>query len=369
MGRRAVSCAAALVAACHVVEREPDLRPGDTQILAHEDQARTLPATLAVTPDGRFRLIQPRICPTSEIVVMQSSEVVRVRPNYATFVVGAILGSLGAVGTGIALGEGQPSQHPLAYVSPVALAAGLWLTIGPFTGTSVDREYGGTQRIERAGKDAPCGEQPLAATSATLLWHGLRAVAAVDGDGILSVSPYDFVDAFAAGRGPPLDLGADVVLPDGQHHAIQVVIPGDVLVKGRDAFLARAKIDGRWETLRKVPRVEPGALRASRTTIGGRRVLRVALPLDNNGPGDAWQVRGVIGAAQSPELDGRIIYVGHIAPHGHVDAVLDVPLSDDADRAIAGETIDLAVTLIDADATTSAEPVRFHGEPLNDVPR
>jgi hypothetical protein len=351
-----------------VIEREPDLRPGDTQILAHEDLARALPATLTVTADGRFRLIEPRVCPTTELVLMQSSEVVRVRPNYATFVVGAILGSLGAVGTGVALGEGQPSQHPLAYVSPVALVAGLWLSIGPFTGNHVDREYGGTQRVERAGKDAPCGERPLAATRATLVWHGLRAIATVDGDGVLSTSPYDFVDAFAAGRGPALDLGADVELPDGQHHAIQVVIAGDALVKGRDAFLARAKIDGRWETLRKVPRVQPGTLRASRTTVGGQHVLRVALPIDNDGPGDAWQVRGVI-TAQSPELDSRVIYVGHLAPHAHVDAVLDVPLSDEADRAIAGETIDLAVTLIDADATISGEPVKFHGEPLNDVPR
>jgi hypothetical protein len=293
---------------------------------------------------------------------------VRVRPNYATFVVGAILGSLGAVGTGVAIGEGHPSDHPIAYVAPVALVAGLWLSIGPFTGNSVDREYGGTQRVERAGKDAPCGEQPLAATRATLVWHGLRAVADVDADGVLSISPYDFVDAFAAGRGPPLDLGADVELADGQHHAIQVVIPGDALVKGRDAFFARAKIDGRWETLQKVPRLEPGALRASRTTISGRPVLRVSLPLDNNGPGDAWQVRGVI-TAQAPEVDGRVIYIGHVAPHSHVDAEVDVPLSDEADKAIAGETIDLGVTLIDADATTSAEPVKFHGAVLNDVPR
>ena len=307
---RSAVLAAVFCAACHVTVRVPDLRAGEPQVIAHEDQARALPPTLVVTGEGRFRLIEPRVCPTTELVEMQSSSIVHVRPNYATFVVGAILTSLGAIGTGVAVGEGNWSDHPISYVSPVALGAGLVFAIGPFVGTHDDREYGATQAIERPGKDQPCGEAPLAAKTAVLVWHGLRAVAAVDGDGVLSISPYEFTDAFAAGRGPALDLGADVELASGEHRAIQVVIAGDALVKGRDAFLARAKIDGRWETLRKVPRVEPGALRVSRTTIGGKRVLHVSLPLDDNGPGDAWQVRGVI-TAQNPEIDARMIYVGH----------------------------------------------------------
>lgn len=355
-------------AGCHVIERVPDLRPGEPQTITHDERARVLPPTLVVTGDGRFRLVEPRICPTTERVTMQSSSIVHVRPNYATFVVGAILTSLGGIGTGVAIGEGHWSDHPISYAAPVALGAGLVFAIGPFVGTRDDREYADEQHIERPGQDQPCGESPLAATHAVLVWHGLRAVADVDADGVLSTSPYDFDDAFAAGRGPALDLGADVELANGEHRAIQVVIPGDALVKGRDAFLARAKIDGRWEQLRKVPRVEPGALRVSRTSVGGRRVLHVSLPLDNNGPGDAWQVRGVITAA-SPEIDSRVIYVGHLAPHAHADATIDVPLSDEADRAIAGDTLELSVVLIDADATTSAEPVRFKGALLNDVPR
>ena len=367
MVRSAVLVAVACTA-CHVIERVPDLRPGDPVITLHQDRARALPAAITVTPDGRFRLVEPRLCPTTEIVEMQGSTIVRTKPNYATFVVGAILTSLGAVGTAVAIGEGHPQDHPLAYVSPIGLGAGLVFAIGPFVGTGEDRTYDAAHKIERNGKDAPCGGAPLAARTAILSWRGLRAVATVDGDGYLSTSPFELVDAFGAGRGPAFDVGADVTMQDGARHAIQSVIAGADLVKGRDAFLARIGVDGRWEQLRKVPRVEPGTMRVSRTTIGGKPVLRVVLPLDNNGPGDAWQVRGEI-ATQDPEVDGRTIYVGHLAPHGHTIATVDIPLSDESDRAIADSTLELAVTLIDADATTSAEPVRFKGQVLQDVPR
>ncbi|HTJ44296.1 MAG TPA: hypothetical protein VL463_19465 [Kofleriaceae bacterium] len=346
----------------------PDLRPGDPVITVHEDRARALPPALTVTADGRFRLVEPRLCPTTEVVEMQGSTLVRTKPNYATFVVGAILTSLGAIGTGVAISEGHPEDHPIGYVSPIALGAGLVFAIGPFVGNSEDRAYDAAQKVERNGKDAPCGDHPLAASKAILTWRGLRAVATVDGEGFLSTSPFELVDAFSAGRGPAFDVGVDVTMQNGDRHAVQSVIAGADLIKGRDAFLARLGVDGRWEQLRKVPRVEPGAIRASRTTVSGQPVLRVVLPLDNNGPGDAWQVRGEIATAD-PEVDGRTIYVGHLAPHGHTIATVDIPLSDESDRAIADSTLELAITLIDADATTSAEPVRFKGQVLQDVPR
>ncbi len=353
--------------ACHVTTRVPDLRPGDTQIVPDTVHARVLAPTLTVTGDGRFRFVEPLLCPTTERVEMQTSTIVTVRPNLATFVVGAILTGLGGVGTAVAISENDPAGQPLTYAAPVALVTGLVFAIGPFLGNKEDRDYGAPRSIDRVGKDAPCGERAVAATSAILTWHGLRAVGTVDGDGIFSVSPYEITDAFAAGRGPALDLAADLQLASGRA-AIQVVIAGDTLVKGRDAFLARARIDGRWEQLVKVPRIEHGVVRVSRTTDGGRPVLRVALPLTNEGPGDAWQVRGVI-TAQDPEVDGRVLYVGHLAPHAGTTATVDIPLSADADRALAGDSIELGVTLIDADATTSAEPVRFRGTVLNDVPR
>jgi hypothetical protein len=365
---RSAALAMALLSACHVIERVPDLRPSDGHTILDQQAPRALPMTLVVTDTGRFRLVEPLVCASRERVEMTSSEIVRVKPNYATFVVGAILTSLGAVGTGIALGQGNLSDHPIGYAAPVALGAGLVLAIGPFVGTREDREYHGTTPVDRDGPAAPCGARPVAATRAILMWRGLRGDAAIDADGYLSISPYQLVDAFAAGRGPAFDVSADVTLATGEHAPVQAIIAGAQLAKGKDAYLASIGVDGRWEQLRKVPRVEPGALRASRTTVGGRNVLRVTLPLDNNGPGDAWQVRGVI-QTQDPEVDGRILYVGHLAPHGHTIATVDIPLSDESDRALAGDTIELAVTLIDADATTSAEPARFKGAVLNDVPR
>jgi hypothetical protein len=368
MVRSAVASLLLWCGACHIIDRVPDLRPGETQVLPHPDRAHTLPPTLVVTTDGRFRFVEPRRCPTTQVVDMQASTIVKVRPNLATFVVGAILGSLGAVGTAVAIGEHDPAGQPLTYAAPVALGVGLVFAIGPFVGTGQDRTYEGVKQIERPGADVPCGEHAVHATGAIVTWHGLRAVGAVDDDGYFSVSPYEITDAFAAGRGPALDLGADLALASGAHEALQVVIAGDAMLKGRDAFLTRAGIDGRREALRKVPRVEHGTLRVSKTSDRGRPVLRVALPLSNEGPGDAWQVRGII-TTQDPEVDGRVLYVGHIAPHGATIATVDVPLSPEADRALSGASIELGVTLIDADATTSGEPVRFRGAILNDVPR
>jgi hypothetical protein len=352
---------------CHVTYRIPDLRAGETHLVPHPDEGRDLPATLLVTDDGRFQFVTPRVCPTVEVVDMQSSTIVQVRPNLATFVVGVIAAGAGAIGTGSLIAT-RSSTNPAEAVAPVVLATGLVFAIGPFLRTSTDRTYGPVQHIERSRRELPCGQRPVAARAATLSWRGLRARGAVDADGYFAISPYAFTDAFAAGRGQPLDLTAAVELAAGGTASIQVVVPTAALIAGKDAFLARTGLDTRWETLRKVPRVEAGALRVSRTTDAGQPVLRVVLPLTNDGPGDAWQVRGVI-ATDDPEVDGRIIYVGRVPAHGQATGTLDIPLSAETDRVLAGSSIELAVSLIDADATTPAGPVRFHGTILNDVPR
>jgi hypothetical protein len=363
----ALAAAGAGLPACHVTVRLDDLRPGKTEHVTHRDRAHTLAPALEVTGDGRLRFVVPLACPTTDIVEMQHSTVVERRPNLATFVVGVILTSLGGVGTGLAIGEGHPARHPLSYVSPVALAAGLVFAIGPFVGNRRDRVYGGVDRVVRGEGEARCGEQPLSARSAVVLWHGIRMVGTIDGDGYYSRSPYEIVNTFAAGRGPDLDVGTDVELAAG-HAAIQAVVPARALIAGKAAYLRGLGIDAGYQPLRKVPRVEPVRIAVSRTTRDGRPILRVSLELTNTGPGAAWQVRGVIGCDQ-PEVDGRMIYVGKVPPGGTVGPELEVPLSAGADRALAGSKLHLTVTLADADQTVSDSPIVFDGEILNDVPR
>ena len=365
--RVASALVAAALAGCHVTYRVADLRPGETHLIPHPEASRALPATLVVTADGRFRFVTPLVCPTVEVVDMQSSTIIKVRPNLATFVVGVIAAGVGAVGTGSLLAT-RSTTNPAEAAAPVLLAGGLLFAIGPFVRTSTDREYGPVQVVEKSRKDLPCGDRPIAARTATLTWRGRRARGAVAADGTFAISPFAFVDAFAAGRGEPIDLTAEVELATGAHTTIQTIIAPDALVASKDAFLTRAKIDARWETLRKVPRVEAGTLRVSRTTDAGQPILRVVMPLTNDGPGDAWQVRGVI-SAEDPEVDGRVIYVGHVPAHGQATGTLEIPLSTETDQVLAGSSIELAVSLIDADATTAAGPVRFHGAILNDVPR
>ncbi len=358
---------ATALAGCHVTYRVADLRPGETHLTPHPELARELPATLVVTAEGRFRFVTPLVCPTVEVVDMQSSTIIKVRPNLATFVVGVITAGVGAVGTGSLLAT-RSSTNPAEVAAPFVLASGLALAIGPFLGTSTDRAYGPVQPVERGRKELPCGARPLAARAATLTWRGLRARGAIAADGTFAISPFAFTDAFAAGRGEPIDVTAVVELDSGSTTTIQAIVPPDALVASRDAFLKRTGIDARWETLRKVPRVEAGTLRVSRTTDAGQPILRVVLPLTNAGPGDAWQVRGVIAAAD-PEVDGRLVYVGRVPAHGQATGTLEIPLSPETDRVLAGSSIELAVSLIDADATTGAGPVRFRGAILNDVPR
>jgi len=355
-----------LLGACHSVERIPDRRPGETHVAPHPDRARVLAATLRVTDDGRFRFVEPMMCPTTETVDVQASTIVRVRPNLATFIVGLLAGSLGAVGTGVGWSDRDAASQPLSYAGPAAVAGGLFLAIAPFVGIGDDREDEGIRTISRDGEDAPCGERVVAATGAVLMWHGLRAVGTVDREGYFSVSPYQISDAFAAGRGPAFDLGVELALASGAHQPFQVVIAGDAMVRGRDAFLARIGVDGGREPIRKVPRVEHGDLRVVRAHVDGRAILRILLPLRNEGPGDAYQVRGLV-STHEPEVDGRVLYVGRLASHNSTIATVDVPLSPEADKAIGGK-LELAVTLIDADATTSAEPARFRGAVTEPAP-
>jgi len=90
--------------------------------------------------------------------------------------------------------------------------------------------------------------------------------------------------------------------------------------------------------------------------------------VSNAGPGDAYGVRLAV-TTPHPELDGRFIYIGHVPPKTTMEIDTIIPISDDADRALATSELDLAVIVRDAHQTAPDAPIRFRGKVLPDPSR
>ncbi len=360
-GLRSPTCLVALAvvtAGCHVTVQFEDTRRGETR-RERADTPRPIAPSLTVTTDGRFRLIEPLVCPVESVTEMDTVAVTRIGPNLATVVVGVIAVAAGAVASASGWASDDPASAPLSYLGPAAVAGGATFAIGALIGNGVEERPSGTRLVRARAGDERCGERGLAATRATLTWRGLRARSAVDADGYLALSPFSLVDAFDVGALPALALAVEIERAGGPL-AVEVVIDASELARGRDGFLAGAGIDAAVVALRKVPRLEPGELRVARVGRDGQRALRLVLPVVNTGPGDAYGVRLAIGAS-SPELDGRVIYVGRVAAKASIEVVGEIAISDEADRALAGAVLAVTALIKDAHDTAPDAPVRFRG--------
>lgn len=343
-------------AACHVSVRSQDTRNGETRTVAGT-VASARPPTAQVEPDGRLRFVTPLTCTSVVETDVAGFDVEQVRPNAAAVVVGVVATALGAVAAVRGLSTDEPAGSPLTYVGAAGLAVGLPLTIGPFIGTRTARHPTGTQVVRRPGPAVPCGERAVAARHAVLLWNGLHVEGAVDDDGRFAVAAFDFVDAFEP-RVPPLDLAIDLTGPDGKLRLDHIVDPS-VLAGARAGFFAARGIDAAIppvQTLEKLPQFEPGRLGV--VLAPGR--LRLALPLANVGPGPGFGLRAVV-ASSNPELDGRVVYLGHLPAGASAELIADIPLSPEAERAVAGAGFMIALLVRDAHGLAPSTPVRFRG--------
>lgn len=360
--------AAVLLAACHTTSRITETRPGPERSVVDPTRARALPATVVVSDDGHLRFVQPLRCAADVFVEIESFDEVTVAPNLATVVIGIIVTAASAVTIASSLGEDGPAASRLVAAGGVGVAGGLTLAIAPWFGTGRHDEPRPPVSHRKRATEEPCGDRPVAVRHATVrLASGARVWGAVAPDGTFAVSTFGFVDAFAVGDQPALDLTVDAV-GDAGPVRFAAVIDAAQLAPTRGAFLAGAGIDARAEPLRKVPRLEPGALAVSLVMVDGIPHLQVALPLTNAGPGDAWQVRAAV-SSDEPELDGRIVYVGHVGAGATTVAELAVPLSPDADRALGGDDLELHLQLRDAHGTAPERAVTFRGRVLAAVPR
>ena len=360
----AVIAVAAGAAGCHVTIQSETVRPSMTERVADLGAAIARRPTIVLTAAGRLRFVEPLDCPTDEITRQRTTIEIATRPNLATFTVGVIAATIGSVMGISGVLSSRPGASPSTYAGIAGLAIGAPLAIGPWVGnrtqlrTVPDSSDPGDHR--HPGPRQPCGDRPLAAGTATLAVGGLEVYGAIDRDGVFSVSPYQWTDAYGAGA-----IGASAVTAiieaGGARRTIEAVIDAEALASHAADFLAHADFDANIEALKRVPGIAVGALQVSLSTTATGAAVRVVLPLRNDGPGEAWALRGQIIAPQVPAIDGRMIYVGALANGAAVARVLVIPLASRAVAALRSQTIELSVELRDAHGTAPATPVRFRG--------
>ncbi len=369
MDRPALAAAVVVaVAGCHVRSRVTTVRPGDTVTVARTGEERALPPTIRLGDDGLLQFMRPLRCPADQLVDVERFDTVTDEPSLATFVVGVVVTAVGAVAALQGATASEPAGSGYTWLGAAGVAVGLPLAIGPWFGNGATDGPLRHEQVRKGGTEVRCGERPLAARRAQIVVDDLRVWGSIDEAGRFEISPFAFVDAFATGALPSLGITAAVIGNDGAPATIEGVVEATALAAAREAWLRDAGIDTRVEVLRKVPRLDPGKLSVSRLSIDGRAMLRIGLRLRNDGPGDAWQVRAVV-STRHPEVDGRIVYVGHVPAGGAVDAELLVPLSVAAEQELAGAELELTLTLRDAHDTSPSSPARFRGTLLAGAPR
>ena len=366
MSRARVVVTLVALAGCHSTIRWQDTRQGEVRRERRAEPPRALAPTVMVTEAGRLRFVEPLVCGYDTVTELAGFDVERTKPNAATLIVGVLATAAGVVMGVRGLSSDDPGGAPLTYVGAASVAIGVPLVIGPLVGNATERNPTGVQELRRRGVEERCGARAVAASRATVMWSGLRAEGAVDADGGFAVSPFDFVDAFEVGRLPALVLAIDLERADGTLRLEAVVDAGE-LARGRDGFFASRGLDSEVvpiARLRKVPQLELGLLAISLTR---GPALRVTLPIDNVGPGDAYGVRLQL-SSSSPEVDGRMLYLGRVAAHAHAvfDAV--IPLSAEAERAVSSGGGTFSALLRDAHDVSPTTPVRFRGTVLRTGP-
>ncbi len=356
----------ATLAACHLVERNEIVRPGTSERTVLRDRPTAKRPTILLTDAGTLRFVEPLECPTENIVQQTAGTEIVTKPNLATFVVGIVATSVGAIATIRGASDSDPAGSPFTYAGVALVGAGMPFAIGPWLGNGTAVVEGAPRPpIRTAGPAEPCGERAVSARTATLRVRGIEIHGSID-DGVFAVSPYAIVDAFELANVPTWDVVA--VLDNDRTKQLAAMIDGGALATRAKSFLATAKFETRIEPMRLVPGLAAGTLRVNLIATPDTAV-RIVLPIRNDGPGPAWALRGHINAPSAPAIDGRVIYVGAVGKGETREAELVIPLAPDAVAALRNTTIDLSVELRDAHGTAPSTPIRFRGPVIVDPTR
>jgi hypothetical protein len=339
------------LAGCHVTSTSEVTRYGAIEHVRHPEGAVARRPAIELGDAGALRFVEPLECPTEELVAAHTTTEIATRPNLATFIVGVVAT---AVGGTLAVRGAFGDTGPATWGGIAGVAVGLPLAIGPFTGNHVElREGAAIAPVRRPGPSEACGDRPLAATSATLTIHGREVYGAID-HGVFAVSAFELADAYQ----PTIASLDFTAIVDGLAgpRTISGVLDGAAVASRAAAFLASAPFDAKIEPLRAVPEVvaKPPVVALADGAV------RIAIALENRGPGDAFGLRGAI-TASHPAIDGRILYIGKLARRASVTRELAIPISRAAADALRGSEVDVAIELRDAHGTAPTTPLHFRG--------
>lgn len=354
---------AVVLAGCHVVNQVDETHPTPAKTVHHLQTPTGKRRAILVGDRGTLRFVQLLTCPTEIVAGTQTTTVISHDPNLATFVVGVIATSVGA----IALAKGAFDKNAALWIPGAAgLAVGATLAVGPWIGDTKELRAGaeGPSVTTATGSEA-CGVEPLVGKRATISVHGLSLDGELDAQGNFSVSPFSITDAYQVQSLHDWDAVATV---DGGEGFTQVIPGNDIAVHAFE-FLQGLDVDTAIKPMHLVPGVVAGTLRVSLTSDARGPLIRIVLPLTNDGPGDATALRGQIAAPQSAWLDGRMIYIGGLPKGSTSTRELLVPIPEAVAAALRDDPIDLSIELRDGHGTAPTTPVRFRGVVMADAPR
>lgn len=359
----AVALVGWLVSGCHVIVHSELSQPVASERVQRFERPIARRPTVVWTATGRLRFVEPLDCPTEELTQQRTTHEREVRPNLATFTVGVLVAAAGGLMLTSGLFATSPGSSPYTYLGGGAIVVGLPLAIGPWLGNGVAASPrpsdADTEPVRRMVPNQPCGERPLAASAATIAISGLEIHGAIDRDGVFTVSPYQWIDAYAARAAVAAAMTATLDTDRGARK-VEGVLAAEAIGAHAAAYLTGADFDAHIEPLRVVPGLSAGNIRARLEPSAGGAAVRIALPLRNDGPGEAWAVRGQITAPSAPAIDGRMIYVGRLARGAAVTSELVIPVAPGALPALR-RPLELSIELRDAHGTAPTTPVRFRG--------
>lgn len=359
-----------VLAGCHVVSTVEVVRPGATSHVIVRDSVTSGAPRVVVTDAGLLRFIEPQICQTRDSIEQRATTETIEEPNIAAFVVGIVATAAGGVAFAAGAFEPEPTGSPVFWAGTLGLLLGLPLVIGPWIGLDRELVAGRTLApIEQAGAPEPCGERPLTGRSATISINSADVRGKVSADGVFSIPPLALLDAYAPHEFRPLEVTAILEGEGGASRTISTVLEVGRLGERAPHYLkALEHHDARIGRFEIVPNLAPGTLRVSLTSTSDGPAVRVVLPLQNNGPGEAWGVRGQIDTPIRA-LDKRMLYFGHIAKGEVMSREVIIPVGPDVASMLRGATIQVAVELRDGHGTAPETPVKFNGAVLIDAPR
>lgn len=356
--------ALAVLSACHVVTRNEIVRPGTSERVVLQERAIAKRPTAILTEAGMLRLVEPLECPTENVISQQAGAEITTTPNLATFVVGIVASSVGAISVIRGISDEDPGGSPFTYAGAGLLAAGLPFAIGPWLGNRVELVPGEARPpVRTAGPAEPCGERPVLAKTATIRVRGVEVHGTVDPEGGFSISPYLIVDAYETTSIPAWDMA--ITLDGDRTRQLTATLEGGALAARASAFLANARFEAKVEPMRLVPGLVPGVPRVTMTATA----IRIALPIRNDGPGPSWGLRGHVSAPGTPAIDGRVMYIGAVPKGAALEIVLDIPISPQAAARLRDAQLELAIELRDAHGTAPATPIRYRGPVVVDPTR